>query len=82
MMIPLELKGAMAGGLTSVLILAATFTAGGFYRAQVKGEGGKAPPAAESSTARDEAFFFKAGPLPRSGRGWGRGRSQPSEATN
>jgi hypothetical protein len=38
MIIPLEVKGAVAGGLTSVFILTATFTAGGFYRTQVKRE--------------------------------------------
>jgi hypothetical protein len=32
MMTPLEIKGAMAGVITSVVILAATFIAGGIYR--------------------------------------------------
>ncbi len=61
MTIPLEIKGAVAGGLTSVLILTATFTAGGFYRSQVKREteAGKAPPAAEDATARGRSFFFQ-----------------------
>jgi mono/diheme cytochrome c family protein len=58
--IPLEIKGAVAGGLTSVFILAATFTAGGFYRAQIKREteAGK-PPAAENAAARGRSFFFQ-----------------------
>jgi mono/diheme cytochrome c family protein len=61
MMIPLEIKGAMAGGLTSVFILAATFTAGGFYRASVKreAEAGRTAPAAENATARGRSFFFQ-----------------------
>jgi mono/diheme cytochrome c family protein len=61
MTIPPEIKGAVAGGLTSVFILAATFTAGGFYRAQIKREtdAGKAPPAAENATAKGRSFFFQ-----------------------
>jgi mono/diheme cytochrome c family protein len=60
-MMPLEIKGAVAGGLTSVFILAATFTAGGFYRTHVEKEmrAGKAPPAAENATARGRSFFFQ-----------------------
>jgi mono/diheme cytochrome c family protein len=59
--VPLEVKGAVAGGLTSVFILAATFTAGGFYRTQVEKEteAGKASPAAENATARGRSFFFQ-----------------------
>jgi mono/diheme cytochrome c family protein len=61
MMIPLEIKGAVAGALSSVVILAATFTAGGFYRSQVEREkeAGKALPAAEGATARGRSFFFQ-----------------------
>jgi mono/diheme cytochrome c family protein len=60
-MMPLEIKGAVAGGLTSVFILAATFTAGGFYRTHVEREmqAGKASPAAENATARGRSFFFQ-----------------------
>ena len=60
-MTPLEIKGAVAGGLTSVFILGATFAAGGFYRTHVEREmgAGKAPPAAENATARGRSFFFQ-----------------------
>jgi len=83
-MIPLEIKGAVAGALSSVLILAVTLTAGGFYRTHVEGEteAGKALPATENATARGRSFFSKLCALPRSGRGRGRGRPQSSEATN
>lgn len=37
MMSPLEIKGAVAGVITSVLILVATFTAGGIYRSHIEG---------------------------------------------
>jgi mono/diheme cytochrome c family protein len=61
MIIPLEIKGAMAGALSSVFILAATFTAAGFYRAQVEREteAGKALPAPENATARGRTLFFQ-----------------------
>jgi mono/diheme cytochrome c family protein len=59
--IPLEIKGAVAGGLISVFILAATFTAAGFYRTETKREmeSGKTPAAAENATARGRKFFFQ-----------------------
>jgi mono/diheme cytochrome c family protein len=61
MMIPLEIKGAVAGGLASVFVLAATFTAGGFYRSHVQSETetGKTLPAAENATAKGRNFFFQ-----------------------
>ena len=39
MTIPLEIKGVALGVVTSGLILAATFTAGGIYRAHLGTEG-------------------------------------------
>jgi len=61
MMVPLEFKGAMAGLLTSVTILVATFTAGGIYRAQIGRETieGNKPPSAATVVARGRGFFFQ-----------------------
>jgi mono/diheme cytochrome c family protein len=56
---PLEIKGAVAGVLSSVVILVATFTAGGFYRNHIEREAGKALPAAEGVVARGRSFFFQ-----------------------
>jgi mono/diheme cytochrome c family protein len=58
-MIPLEIKGAVAGALSAVVILAATFTAGGFYRSHVEREAGKALPAVEGAIAKGRSFFFQ-----------------------
>jgi len=59
--IPLEIKGAAAGIFTSVLILVATFTAGGIYRTHVRSEsdGGSTPLTAENLPAKGRAFFFQ-----------------------
>jgi mono/diheme cytochrome c family protein len=61
MMIPFEIKAAMAGGFAAVFILAATFSAAGFYRRHLEREtvAGKAPLAAESPAARGRTFFFQ-----------------------
>jgi mono/diheme cytochrome c family protein len=60
-MTPLEIKGAVAGVITSVLILAATFTAGGIYRTHIgrEKEAGNKPLAAENWAARGRSFFFQ-----------------------
>jgi mono/diheme cytochrome c family protein len=59
--IPLELKGAAAGVLTSAFILVATFTAGGIYRDRIeRGAGpGNAPLDAANLAARGRSFFFQ-----------------------
>lgn len=59
--IPLEIKGAAAGALTSAFILVATFTAGGIYRNRIEsGAGpGNAPLDAASLAARGRSFFFQ-----------------------
>jgi mono/diheme cytochrome c family protein len=61
MMTPLEIRGAVAGVVTSVLILVATFTAGGIYRNQVEREteSGNKPLDAASLVARGRTFFFQ-----------------------
>jgi mono/diheme cytochrome c family protein len=61
MMTPLEIKGAVAGVITSVLILVATFTAGGIYRNHVEREteSGNKPLDAASLVARGRTFFFQ-----------------------
>jgi mono/diheme cytochrome c family protein len=58
---PLEIKGAVAGVVTSVFILVATFTAGGIYRTRIarETEPGNKPLAAESLAARGRTFFFQ-----------------------
>jgi mono/diheme cytochrome c family protein len=61
MMTPLEIKGAVAGVVTSVLILVATFTAGGIYRNQVgrETESGNELLDAASLVARGRTYFFQ-----------------------
>jgi mono/diheme cytochrome c family protein len=61
MMTPLEIKGAVAGVVTSVLILVATFTAGGIYRNQVgrETESGNKLLDAASEVARGRTYFFQ-----------------------
>ena len=58
---PLEIKGAVAGLITSVLILAATFVAGGIYRnyAERETEGGNKPLDAATLAARGRTLFFQ-----------------------
>jgi mono/diheme cytochrome c family protein len=53
--------GAAAGIFTSVLILVATFTAGGIYRTHARSESdvGSTPLAAENLPAKGRAFFFQ-----------------------
>jgi mono/diheme cytochrome c family protein len=60
-MSPLEIKGAVAGVVTSVLILVATFTAGGIYRNQVgrETESGNKLLDAASLVARGRTYFFQ-----------------------
>ena len=60
-MTPLEIKGAVAAVVTSVVILVATFTAGGIYRNHRGGEtelGGK-PLVAEDLAAKGRGFFLR-----------------------
>jgi mono/diheme cytochrome c family protein len=61
MMIPLEIKGALAAIVTSVFVLVATFTAGGLYRTQIttQAEGGSKPLAGENLAATGRRFFFQ-----------------------
>jgi mono/diheme cytochrome c family protein len=61
MMIPLEIKGAVAGVVTSVFILVATFTAGGIYRTHIarETEPGEKPLDAANLAARGRSFFFQ-----------------------
>jgi mono/diheme cytochrome c family protein len=61
MMTPLEIKGAVAGVVTSVLILVATFTAGGIYRNQVgrETESGNKLLDAAGLVARGRTYFFQ-----------------------
>ena len=61
MITALEIKGAVAGGITSVLILAATFAASGIYRNQVEGqkEAAKQPLDAANLAARGRTFYFQ-----------------------
>ena len=59
-MTPLEIKGAVAGFITSVFILVATFTAGGIYRTHIaRTEAGNKPLAGENLAARGRSFFFQ-----------------------
>ena len=61
MMTTLEIKGAMAAVMTSVVILVATFTAGGIYRNRYATEAqpGTKPPPAENLAAKGRSFFFQ-----------------------
>ena len=59
MILPLEIKGAVAGVVTSILILAATFTFGEVYRTHLGTETGNAPLTAQSLAARGRTFFFQ-----------------------
>jgi mono/diheme cytochrome c family protein len=60
-MTPLEIKGAVAGISTSVLILVATFTAGGIYRNHIEKETEPANKLldAASLAAQGRTFFFQ-----------------------
>lgn len=60
-MTSLEIKGAVAAITTSVLILVATFTAGGIYRNYIERgtEPGNKPLDAASLVARGRTFFFQ-----------------------
>jgi mono/diheme cytochrome c family protein len=59
--IPLEIRGALAGVVTAVFVLVATFTAGAIYRARLEQgpEPGSKPLAAESLTAKGRSFFVQ-----------------------
>jgi mono/diheme cytochrome c family protein len=60
-MTPLEIKGAVAGVITSVLILVATFTAGGIYRNHI-GRGTEAankPLDVANLAVKGRSFFFQ-----------------------
>jgi mono/diheme cytochrome c family protein len=61
MMTSLELKGAAAAIVTSVVILLATFAAGGIYRNRIEKEAGpgNAPLDAANLAARGRSFFFQ-----------------------
>lgn len=58
---PLEIKGAVAGVLTSVFVLGATFTAGGIYRNHIEREAGPGnlPLDAAGLVAKGRGFFFQ-----------------------
>src|SRR5260370_14475772 len=60
-MTPLEIKGAVAGVITSAFILIATFTAGGIYRNHIESETepGNKPLDAAHLAARGRTFFFQ-----------------------
>jgi mono/diheme cytochrome c family protein len=60
-MTPLEIKGAVAGVSTSVLILVATFAGGGFYRNSLEkaSEPEKKPLDAATLAAKGRTFFFQ-----------------------
>ena len=60
-MITLEIKGAVAGVITSVLILIATFTAGGIYRnySERETEPGNKPLDAANLASKGRTFFFQ-----------------------
>ena len=60
-MTPLEIKGAVAGIITSVLILVATFTAGGIYRNSIERETepGNKPLDAANLAGKGRTFFFQ-----------------------
>ena len=57
----LEIKGAVAAVTTSVIILLATFTAGGIYRNHIERETepGNKPPDAATLAAKGRTFFFQ-----------------------
>jgi mono/diheme cytochrome c family protein len=61
MMIPLEIKGAVAAVITSAVILVVTFTAGGIYRNRyaMETQAGNKPLTAENLAARGRSFFFQ-----------------------
>ena len=61
MMTPLEIKGAMVAVITSAVILAATFTAGGIYRNRYETETqpGTKPLAAENLAIKGRTYFFQ-----------------------
>jgi mono/diheme cytochrome c family protein len=61
MMAPLEIKGAMVAVITSAVILAATFTAGGIYRNRYETETqpGTKPLAAENLTIKGRSYFLQ-----------------------
>jgi mono/diheme cytochrome c family protein len=57
---PLEIKGVVAGVVTSLFILVATFTAGGIYRNQEREkEAGNKPLDVTNLAARGRSFFFQ-----------------------
>lgn len=58
---PLEIKGAVAGVITSVFMLGATFTTGGIYRNGIEREvgPGNTPLDAAGLAARGRSFFFQ-----------------------
>ena len=60
-MTPLEIKGAAAGVITSVLVLAATFTGGGIYRNHIEKETPPGNQSLDAATlaARGRTFFFQ-----------------------
>jgi ubiquinol-cytochrome c reductase cytochrome c subunit len=60
-MTPLEIRGAVAGVTASVLLLVATFTAGGIYRnsIQKETEPGNQPLDAAALAAKGRTFFFQ-----------------------
>ena len=61
MVTPLEIKGALAGVITSAFVLGATFTAGGVYRNHIERETGPGnqPLDAAGLAARGRGFFFQ-----------------------
>ena len=61
MMTSLEIKGAMAAVITSVVILVATFTAGGIYRNRyvTEAQPGTKALSAENLAAKGRSFFFQ-----------------------
>jgi mono/diheme cytochrome c family protein len=58
---PLEIKGAIAAVITSVVILVATFGAGGIYRNRYETEtqSGTKPLASENLAVKGQSFFFQ-----------------------
>jgi mono/diheme cytochrome c family protein len=61
MLTPLEIKGALAAVITSVLILVVTFTAGGIYRNHRgrETEPENKTPGAEDLAAKGRSFFLR-----------------------
>jgi mono/diheme cytochrome c family protein len=61
MMSPLEIKGAMAAVITSAVILATTFTAGGIYRNRYETEtqSGTRPLAPENLAIKGRSYFLQ-----------------------